>query len=277
MNTDDLQELPNEYSGPLARLYDALHMDDCDEAFWLEQASGLPEGASILELGCGNGRLLLPLARAGHEVWGLDASADMLNLLRERLNDEPDDVQARVHLVQDSFDTFNLRRHFGLIFFSCNTFQHLVGTDLQLATLARVRDHLLPEGRLIIDQEITDAAAALEVNDQPQVFEFPERELPDDGVELWRIMLIPRVDFRMGRLTDLLRVSRVQLDAEGHETEVEAYRSKADMALLFPRELKLLLRHAGFHLAQVYGDYDGRAHSGDDDSMILVARVDSQP
>src|SRR6185295_15004106 len=49
--------------------------------------------APILEMGCGTGRVLLPIARAGIEIHGLDSSASMLRTLREHMKREPDEVQ----------------------------------------------------------------------------------------------------------------------------------------------------------------------------------------
>ena len=67
----------------LADIYDAIYADRDDTGFW--QAMAAAAGAHpILELGCGTGRVLLPLARAGSDVTGLDLSArDARALSRE--------------------------------------------------------------------------------------------------------------------------------------------------------------------------------------------------
>ena len=54
-----------------------------DAAFYLEEAK--ISGGPVLELGCGTGRLALPLLEAGLEIHGLDASAAMLRAPNENV------------------------------------------------------------------------------------------------------------------------------------------------------------------------------------------------
>jgi ubiquinone/menaquinone biosynthesis C-methylase UbiE len=80
-----------------ARLYDAFPFTD-DLAFYAGLAG--TQGGPVLELGCGSGRVLVPLARAGHHVVGVDTSPHMLALAREKLATEAPEVAARARLVQ---------------------------------------------------------------------------------------------------------------------------------------------------------------------------------
>lgn len=64
-------------------------------------AAHLPGQSRVLDVGCGQGTQLLRLATAGHHVTGLDSSPALLDDLRRALDDEPDDVRARVRVVQD--------------------------------------------------------------------------------------------------------------------------------------------------------------------------------
>ena len=76
-------------STELAEIYDAVYADRDDHAFW---AAVAPDDGTILELACGTGRVLLPLARAGREIVGLDLSAQMLARCRAALAGEPDEA-----------------------------------------------------------------------------------------------------------------------------------------------------------------------------------------
>src|SRR5438874_377731 len=72
----------------LARFYDLDHAGFADDLdFWRNLARQI--GGPVLEVGCGSGRVLLPLARAGFEVVGIDTSAPMLDRLKARLHAEP--------------------------------------------------------------------------------------------------------------------------------------------------------------------------------------------
>ena len=70
---------------------------------------------SVLELGCGTGRVLLPTARAGFDVTGIDLSEDMLEVLQTKLVDEPEDVQQRVRIVRADIRDFALGARFELV------------------------------------------------------------------------------------------------------------------------------------------------------------------
>lgn len=79
-------------------LYDSvpLYAARTDVQFYVAEAAQV-EGA-VLEIGCGTGRVLLPIARAGHTVVGVDASAQMLARCRTKLADEPEGVRSRTGL-----------------------------------------------------------------------------------------------------------------------------------------------------------------------------------
>src|SRR3989304_6386186 len=86
----------------------SLHPEDLP--LWLELASRC--GGQILELGCGTGRVLTPLAEAGHRVYGLDRDAGVLAVLAGFLKP---DFKPWVHLLQGDFAAIPLLAHFSLI------------------------------------------------------------------------------------------------------------------------------------------------------------------
>src|SRR3989304_7846922 len=90
----------------IADLYDhvAPYRDRPDIAFFVEAAS--KAGSPVLELGCGTGRVLIPTARAGVDIVGLDLSPHMLAVCRQRLRDEPEAIQFKVRLVQADMRRF---------------------------------------------------------------------------------------------------------------------------------------------------------------------------
>src|SRR5919202_314989 len=81
----------------LARLYDAFPFA-ADLPFYLELAAA--SGGRVLEVACGSGRVLVPLARTGNRVVGLDASPHMLALAHEKLAAAGPQVAARARLIQ---------------------------------------------------------------------------------------------------------------------------------------------------------------------------------
>ena len=89
--------MTDEYAGA-AEFYDYVvpYSTRGDVEFYVDEA--LAANGPVLELGCGTGRVLIPIARAGVTIDGLDGSPKMLERCREKLQAEPAKVQSRVTL-----------------------------------------------------------------------------------------------------------------------------------------------------------------------------------
>ncbi len=120
-----------------------------DVAYYVALARS--SGGPVLEYGVGNGRVALPIARHGVEVVGVDHSAPMLADLRERLAREPADVRSRVRAARGDMRRAKLGRRFPLVLATFNTALHLYTRDDVERFLARVREHLTPRGRFVVD------------------------------------------------------------------------------------------------------------------------------
>ena len=134
----------------IADLYDHVvpYRERQDVAFFVEAAQ--ESGGPVLEIGCGTGRILIPTARAGVEVVGLDLSPHMLQVCRERVQRESEDVQSRIQLVQADMRSFSLAQSFKLVTTPFRPF-HLTTVDDQLSCLVNIHRHLVEDGRLILD------------------------------------------------------------------------------------------------------------------------------
>jgi len=131
-----------------ARLYDADFASyDEDIPFYAELARRT--GGPILELMCGTGRALLPLAEEGFDITGVDSSADMLALAREKVAAEG--LEGRVTLLEADIRTGALPTGFMLAFITANSFMHLETVEDQLAALHAIRPTLDRDGLLVID------------------------------------------------------------------------------------------------------------------------------
>ena len=136
--------------GPAVDFYDVREAigpsNPCegDLAFYLRQARRT--GSPILELGCGTGRISLPLAQAGFDVIGLDQSPSMLLVAREKAKRSPRPVR----FVRGNMARFQLRRRFRLVLIPYRAFQHLLTPTDQRRCLRCVHRHLAREGRLVV-------------------------------------------------------------------------------------------------------------------------------
>jgi SAM-dependent methyltransferase len=120
-----------------------------DLPFYLEEAT--VAGGSLLELGCGTGRLLIPLLSSGLEVSGLDASAAMLEVARQKREHLSPELAIRLHLHQGDMSEFELGQQFALILIPFRSFQLLLTPEAQRRCLNCINRHLAPRGKVIIN------------------------------------------------------------------------------------------------------------------------------
>lgn len=135
-----------------APYYDAAYAaksDLVDLSFYLDLAK--ESGGPVLEIGCGTGRVLLPIARAGIEIHGLDSSASMLRVLKERLASEPASIGKKVHLHEGDMRRFRLARKFPLVLMPFRPLQHMHTVPDQIAALRTAAHHLSPRGVFAFD------------------------------------------------------------------------------------------------------------------------------
>lgn len=131
----------------IAALYDAVPFT-ADIPFYLDLVAG---AGRVLELGCGTGRLLLPLAEAGFQVVGVDASRAMLARAQRRLADAPRELRARVELREGEMRDLELAGRFDLVVVATKTFFYLMTPSDQRRMLSAVARLLEAGGIVALD------------------------------------------------------------------------------------------------------------------------------
>jgi len=221
----------------------------------------------VLEIGCGTGRVLIPTARAGVEITGLDSAPSMLAVCRAKLAQEAPAVQARVKLEQGDMRSFDLGRTFRLVTIPFRPFQHLMTVDDQLTCLGTVTRHLAPGGKLILDlfnpafPHLADERFFEELNREPPF------TMPDGRKVLRRHHIVARDLFQQTQDVEL--IYRVTYPDGREERLVDRF----TMRYLFRFEAEHLLARAGFEVESVYADFDKSPFgSKDPGELIFVAR-----
>src|SRR5215213_75822 len=110
---------------------------DADMDLWHELARGRH---SVLDLGCGAGRVAVPLAAEGYAVTGVDSQEALLDEMRFRAAGRGLDVTAIAADIRD----FDLGQRFDLVLAPMQLLHLLHGAGERTAALARVREHMLP-------------------------------------------------------------------------------------------------------------------------------------
>jgi SAM-dependent methyltransferase len=243
-----------------APLYDAastrLRGGSGDAAFYLSLAK--KTGGPVLELGCGSGRVLLPIARAGFDCTGLDPSRTMLARLKK--NGAP----ANLSLVRAGMEDFDLPgKRFALVYSAFRAFQHLLTIEDELSCLAAVRCHLKPGGTFALDvfAPKLDRVAVLK---EP---EFLELRWKDGDTEVRRLTSVIR-----DAATQVFEVKfRHELRRAGKRPESRTVATK--MRWIFRYELEHLLARAGFRDIRVFGGFDRRPYDYFSGETVVVARL----
>lgn len=250
-----------------AGLYDhvGVYRDRADVPFFVEAAASA--GGPVLELGCGTGRILVQVARAGIEITGMDLSSAMLGICRERLLAESEAVRSAVRLVHADMRDFALDRKFNLAMFPFRSFQHLMTVEDQLACLRHVHDHLVNGGRVILDV-FNPSIDSLANRVEGEAFGHePEFETPD-GRRIIRSHRVVEHD-RFNQVNHFEHIHSITHPDGRTERLVHAF----SMRYLFRFELEHLLARCGFDMERVYSGYDrseyGSRYPGE---LVMVAR-----
>ena len=146
---------PRTYGEAFADVYDEWYSDVTDTEACVAAVAGLAAGGPVLEMGAGTGRLALPLAAAGAEVWALDASRAMLAALAAKPGGE------RVRRVLGDMARPPLRPGAGFAVVLCafnSLFNLPEGAEHRLC-LRAAAGLLAPAGRLIVETSLPGAAA----------------------------------------------------------------------------------------------------------------------
>lgn len=256
----------DEY-GAAAEYYDyvQIYAERADVMFWVDAAR--ESGGPVLEVGCGTGRILLPTARAGIEITGLDLSPKMLGVLRQRVAQEPPEVRQRVRLVEGDMRSFDTGQQYALVTIPFRPFQHLITVEDQIACLATIRKHLRADGRLIFDLFNPSLPALLDESRTEEQPPEPAEEMPD-GRRFYRTWRRAGIDF-FNQVQQVEMFYYVTHPDGRQERAVHTF----PMRWLYRFEAEHLLARCGYEIEAVYADYDkspyGSKYPGD---LIFVAR-----
>jgi SAM-dependent methyltransferase len=229
-----------------------------DVEYYVELARAT--GGPVLEYGIGNGRVALPIARAGIEVFGVDLSRPMLDDLARRLDKERPATRERVGFEHGDMRTLALSRHFALAIVPFNGLLHLYETTDVEALFARVFEHLEPDGVFVFDFSLPVPADLARKSDR--WYRAPKLRHPTTG-EI--VKYAERFEYDPIRQL-LLIVMRFE-PAKGKPWTVPLTHRQ-----FFPREVEALLRHAGFSDIVLTADFSAHPADRYTDSVVVSCR-----
>ncbi|HEU5226291.1 MAG TPA: class I SAM-dependent methyltransferase [Ktedonobacteraceae bacterium] len=219
-------------------------------------------GGRILELACGSGRVLVPLACEGYELTGVDTSPAMLKLASQHL--QANKVESRCVLVQQNICTLHLEQKFRLAFIALGSFAHITKRKEQQLALEAVRAHLSTGGTFIVDISNDDARYMEELSGQ--MLHQGTWQSPDGTLVTHFVSPASAMDRHQLELTHFY---------DQHQQGGPVQRTVVTTHLyLFERpELEMLLERAGFVVKDIYGDYDLSPYQLESPRMIYIAEA----
>ena len=225
-------------------LYDLEYESQQDDVRWYVRRAMRAPGP-VLELGCGTGRVTLPVARTGVQITGVDLAPDMLGRLRTKLDREPEQVQACVTLIEGDYRTVDLGRSYGAVLWPFNALHHAHHARDVGTVLARAANLLRPKGFVLLDCYLPDVEVFdrdPEERNDPRSFAHPRTGEP---IESWE-----HTWWEPER--QIYHVRRIYESADG-KTE----RHHFELRMYAPAQLRKLVSDAGLRVVEEHQDFVG--------------------
>jgi SAM-dependent methyltransferase len=212
----------------------------------VDRLVGLADGGRVLELAIGTGRVAVPLSERGVPVAGIELSIPMVEQLRTKVD------EATIPVVVGDMATARASGEFSLVYLVFNTISNLLTQAEQVACFRNAARHLMPGGRFVIELWVPELRR-LPPGQQATVWHHEPGYIGLDTYDVLRQRVVSH-HFRFG---------------EGREAQV----SRSPHRYIWPAELDLMARLAGFDLEARHADWDGADFTADSTSHVSVYRL----
>lgn len=255
-----VENLSQNSLGPLykdSRHYDAMNgSEGSDVSFYVDQAS--KKGGDVLDLACGSGRFSLPIAKKGIQVTGLDLSATMLDLAKQKAKKNNLNIDFKLGDIR----LFELNKKFDFIFCGFNSSQHLHEEKEFRSFLNCVSQHLKPNGLFVFD--IFNPSISMLNRNPSERYLVSKYNDPDDGQEI-SVWEYPTYN-------PAKQLSSFRFIYEKNARTL--FEEKFSLRNYFPLEIDVLLRNCGLSTLSKFGNYKAESFQGNSMKQIFVCKAD---
>jgi len=262
----------SDYGIETATFWDLLYEErTIDIPFYVELAkASLPP---VLELGCGTGRVLIPIAKEGVSITGCDNSPEMLCVAQEKLKALCPDITEKIRLIESDMCSINFGEQFGLIIMAFNSYAYLLTLGEQKNALGKAFHHLRKGGRLVFDILNPEQGRYTDRHSGTASFlKLSGREWknPNTGnrVVEWFSRSYNLVDQVMHEI-------QIWEEVAIDNTSFRRYYRDRRQRYSFRYEVEHLLANIGFELEAVYGDFSFGPVTPTCTQFVFVARKES--
>lgn len=210
--------------------------------------AGLKKGSSILDAGCGPGRISLELARLKMDVTGVDLIQSELDAARDSAEEEG----LKLELVKADLRDFTSQKKFDCAVNLYTSFGYCDTIEEDVKILKNIYDSLKDGGWFII--ESTSRETAILYFTEGEWFERAEKTV--------------LTEFKVEGAWEGLRSKWILIDNQTGERIEHEFVQRLYSAV----ELKRLLSGIGFSSVEVYGDFDFSPYNEKARTMVIVAK-----
>ena len=228
---------------------------------------------NVLELGCGTGRITLPLAERGVEmgfdVTGLDLEPEMLEKAIERKRQSAVEVQEKLNFVAGDMRSWQADRRFDLILVPCCSITHVLSLSDQVDTWRRCYENLTIGGRFVVETSMPNMdlfADSFRVPPRTPIELDIDTFDESDGTRLLRRKTTHYVSDE--QRAEIRFLYEKYQDGRAVDNFIDDFQSH----VFFPRELRLLFMFTGYDVEETFGDYRSRRLKAQSPMIIMVGR-----
>jgi len=246
-----------EYPSSFARFYDLIYENadiGMSRDVYLKEIRKTK--GKILEAGTGTGNIFISALNEGADIYGLDISRSMLDILRKKL---PDEHQNRI-LLKD-MRIMNLGMQFDLIISPFRVFSHIISTDEQIDTLNNMHRHLKPGGKYIFDLFVPNLNILT-----TGITDFVDFEKENENGDRIKRITSSKCDI-------INQINNIEMKiewTEKGETHSEVW--NVPLRYFFRFELENLVKRSDLELIDIYGDDIGMPLSNESKNFVVVCR-----
>ncbi len=247
----------HEYPECFARFYDLIyhkHRDGVDNEYFQREIKSAK--GRILEIGVGTGRLFIDALDRGADIFGLDISRSMIDVLLRKLER---DQHYRISL-QNVVD-FRYDFQFDLIIAPFRVLMHLVEKDEQIRAINNVYEHLTNDGRFIFDAFVPNLEQLIHGIDNQTDFDGEYEK----GKKVRRI--VSTIPSLINQTIDI----HFHLEWD-EDDELKHEDWKVPLRFFFRYELEHLIERSKFKKYRIYGDYHENELNDDSKEFVVICQ-----
>jgi SAM-dependent methyltransferase len=243
------------YPKNFARFYDLIyhqHRDGVDNEYFLNEITQTK--GKILEVGVGTGRLFTNALKQGADIYGIDLSQSMIDVLIEKLKGEQHNRISLQNIINFSFDF-----QFDLIIAPFRVIMHLLEKEDQIMAINNIFKHLKKNGRFIFDVFVPDLSYLMKGIDNYTDFEgeYENEKRIKRTISTKPDLINQIIDVKFNMVWD-----------ENNELMHDEW--IMPLRFFFRYELEHLIERSNFDRYDIFGDYKGNKLGQDSKDFIIV-------